>query len=148
MIKEANIPEWNIKLVVERNSFGLGLIEHLIYDEEYGDLMTRVLFKSKKGSDFVYGVQVTAANRPLIVNSLLQIVNETPEAVVGPETIKELQVLEQKSNGRIEAARGFHDDLVFATAHAVHARKELIKRGELEGREGENYGPKVSLATN
>jgi hypothetical protein len=72
MIKIINIPEWNIKLVIERNSFGLGLIEHLLYDEENGDLLSRILFKSKKGNDFVYGVQVTAANRPLIINSLLQ----------------------------------------------------------------------------
>jgi len=145
LIKVVNIPEWNIKLVVERNSFGLGLIEHMLYDEENGDLMARVMYKSKTRSEFVYGVQVTAANRPLIMNSLLQLVNETPENIIGPELIKELQVLEQKSNGRIEAARGFHDDVVFAAAHAVHARKELIKRGELEGRSDENYGPKISL---
>ena len=145
LIKVANIPEWNLKLVIERNSFGLGLIEHLLYDDEWGDLMTRILYKSKIRNEFVYGVQVTAANRPLIINTLLQLVNETPEAVVGPELIKELQVLEQKSNGRIEASRGFHDDVVFAAAHAVAARKELIKRGELEGRSDEKYGPKISL---
>ena len=145
LIKVVNIPEWNLKLVIERNSFGLGLIEHLLYDPDWGDLMARVLYKSKIRNDFVYGVQVTAANRPLIINALLQLVNEKPEAIVGPELIKELQVLEQKSNGRIEAARGFHDDVVFAASHAVYARKDLIKRGELEGNADENYGPKVSL---
>ena len=145
LIKIVNIPEWNIKLAIERNSFGLGLIEHLLYDEEYGELMGRVLYKSKIRNEYVYGIQVTAANRPLIINNLLQIVNETPEAIVGPELIKELQVLEQRSNGRIEAARGFHDDVVFAAAHAVSVRKELIKKGELEGSANEHYGPKVSL---
>ena len=145
LIKIVNIPEWNIKLVIERNSFGLGLIEHLLYDPENGDLMSRIMYKSRIRNELVYGVQVTAANRPLIVNSLLQKVNERPESVHGPYLIKELQVLEQKSNGRIEAARGFHDDVVFATAHAVSVRKELIKRGELAGSESENYGPKVSL---
>ena len=145
LIKVVNIPEWNLRLVIERNSFGLGLIEHLLYDQESGDLMARIMYKSKIRKEFVYGVQVTAANRPLIINSLLQKVNERPESVKGPYLIKELQVLEQKSNGRIEAARGFHDDVVFATAHAVSVRKELIKRGELAGNENENYGPKVSL---
>ena len=145
LIKIVNIPEWNIKLVIERNSFGLGLIEHLLYDPNNGDLMSRVMYKSRIRNEFVYGVQVTAANRPLIINALLQKVNERPESIHGANAIKELQVLEQRSNGRIEAARGFHDDVVFATAHAVAVRKTLIKKGELAGSESENYGPKVSL---
>ncbi len=144
LIEVVNIPEENLILGIERNSFGLGVIENLIYDEDLGDLFERILYKTEIRSELVHGVQVTAANRPLIVNTLVQKVNENPNIIKGEMLANELRGLEQKSNGRIEAARGLHDDVFFAAAHAVNIRKELIKQGRLEGK-NENYGIKINL---
>lgn len=132
MINDLLIDEDRIRLAIERNSYGLGVIEELIYDEEYGDLFTRIIYYSEVKKEMVPGLHTSPSTRPILINNLIQTVNETPESIRGPETINELRTLEQKANGRIEAARGFHDDLVMATAFAITVRKRLIKEGVLE----------------
>ena len=132
MINDLLIDEERIRLAIERNSYGLGVIEELLYDEEYGDLFNRIIYYSEVKRELVPGLHTSPSTRPILINNLIQTVNETPESIRGPELINELRTLEQKANGRIEAARGFHDDLVMATAFAITVRKRMIKEGLLE----------------
>jgi hypothetical protein len=148
MIDTLYIKEENIKLVIERNSFGLGVIEYLLYDEEHGDLFNRIMYYYEyKKDDWVPGIQTNAKTRPLIINSFVQQVNEHPDSIKGIILQSETRDLIQKSSGRIEADRGKHDDLIMATAFALYVRKLMIKSGELQVKGEGNFGPPIDITT-
>ena len=67
------------------------------------------------------GIAVTKSNRTQILDGLA--VEVETENVLFPAGIysEELCALEEKSNGRVEAAKGFHDDSCFSLAHSIKA---------------------------
>ena len=144
LIQTVRVPEENIRVIIERNSFGLGIIEYLMYDDEVGDLYNRIMYYTQKSNDWLPGLITSAGTRPLIINSLIQQVNEDPKSIKGALLQDELRTLVQKSNGRIEASGNNHDDLTFATAFTTYVRQLMIKNGEISVGNQEAQSIKIS----
>jgi len=146
LLNEIGIEESNIKLGIERNSYGLGIIEYLLYDEEYGDLYHRLIYQSRHNkTEWVPGINTTASTRPLIINSLVQHVNHHPESILCDTQQNELRTLVQKANGRIEADKNAHDDLTLASAFCTYLKNILIKNGEISV--GDETASRVNLSS-
>ena len=77
------------------------------------------------------GLNTNKTNREQMFNLLLSLVNTNPYHPQGNLLQEELRNLEQKSSGRIEAARGQHDDVVMAYNFTLLVRHEMIQRGEI-----------------
>lgn len=65
-----------------------------------------------------YGFLTTPITRPVIIANLVSIMRQTPQVECDVETLKEMSIFVKKENGRIEAEKGGHDDLVMALAIA------------------------------
>lgn len=126
-----NITEDDLVVVIERNSFGLGVIEDMIYDEDYD--YGSYLYWTELKNDRVPGMQTDATRREKMFNLLLSLVTENPKLVTGRLLQEELRNLEQKQSGRYEAAKGTHDDLVMAYNFTLFVRADMIKKGLLVG---------------
>jgi hypothetical protein len=72
-----------------------------------------------------------AGKRDQMFNYLMDVVNGNPEYLQGVGLIEEVRNLCQKTNGRIEASRGQHDDLVMAYVFTLYVRHHHIKDGIL-----------------
>lgn len=114
----------NSCIVIERNSYGLAIIQKLA---KKPSTRMRLFYedksKSKPGEGFkaisdnkqrVYGIDTTPKSRDVMIDMLFKIVNEHPEDVVLPNINKELKTMERKNTGKIEHAEGCHDDNVFS----------------------------------
>ena len=124
-------------VAVERNSIGKAVVEELLYDEssfDYGEYLFGEFINDEK----VYGIYTSNSGsamnpgkRDKMFQMLMTFVNEQPFKLHGRLLINELRNLEQKQNGRIEASKNQHDDVVMAWNFCLYARDQLIKRGEL-----------------
>jgi len=138
----------NFQVIIERNNVGKAIIEDLVYAGDDEMNYTDLLFKEKApGQDkdqidpeMVYGIwtsnsrravssQMQGGKRDKMFTYLTRMVNEHPDYIQSNELQKELRNLVSKQNGRIEAARSQHDDLVMAYNFCLYAREILIKSG-------------------
>lgn len=138
----------NFKVVVERNNVGKAIIEELVYAHEEDMDYTQFLFEERAPGqkedtiepDMVYGIwtsggrknvasQMQSGKRDKMFTYLNRVVNANPEYIQSSELQKELRNLVQKPNGRIEATRGQHDDLVMAYNFCLYVRELFIKDG-------------------
>jgi hypothetical protein len=127
----------SLVVAVERNSIGKAVVEELLYDEssfDYGEYLFGEFINDEK----VYGIYTSNSGsamnpgkRDKMFQMLMTFVNEQPFKLHGRLLINELRNLEQKQNGRIEASKNQHDDVVMAWNFCLYARDQLIKRGEL-----------------
>jgi len=117
----------NLRVVIERNSFGLGTIEEIIYDDSYD--YDNFLYYGTVRNERVPGIATNKQTREQMFNLLLSKVNENPKGIPGPLLQEELRNLEQKSNGRFEASTGTHDDIIMAWNFTLFVRHELIQSG-------------------
>ena len=127
-------------VVIERNSIGKETLEELIYDESEFDFEI-YLFKEQVGTgnnkEWVPGLYTSNSGkmgqgkRDKMFNMLMTYANENPYSIHGRRLIDELRNLEQKTNGRIEAGRGHHDDVIMAWNFCLYARRYLIETGQL-----------------
>ena len=117
----------NSILVIERNSYGLNIVqslmkEPLIEPRIYRETRERPGEKTqkdgfvvrKKTKSIVYGVDTTAESRKLMYDLLMTIVNEEYDSIISPELYEDINRLERKKNGKIEASEGAHDDCLMA----------------------------------
>jgi len=106
-------------IVIESNSYGNQVIEH-VNNSNYSTRM----YKEKRGVDTqVPGLSTTAKSRPLMIDALYSYVTQFPETVKSERLALELTSLVSKTNGRIEADSGCHDDLAFSAALCYYVRK-------------------------
>ena len=127
-----NLDEDNFKVIIERNSIGLSIIEEMIYDDEY-DYSSFIYKTEIRKGEKSYGIATKKDTREKMFDLLLSLINESPSRAKGPLFQEELRNLEQRSTGRIEAARGSHDDIIMATNFCFFVRDELIKKGVISG---------------
>ena len=125
-----------LSTIIERNSFGIGIIEEVIFSEapktfkyEFEEFLH--FTKTKSTGDRVPGIMTNKTNREQMFNLLLSILNTNPTLAQGKELQNELRTLEQKSSGRFEASSGKHDDIIMAYNFTLWLRHELINDGEL-----------------
>lgn len=72
-----------------------------------------------------YGIPINKATRPIMLELLQQEVYNNPSCFRIKELVKEISVLERDKTGRIEAASGMHDDLIFAYLYARYALSNI-----------------------
>jgi len=126
-----------LKVIIERNSFGKGVVEALVYEDD-GELESYVWMDQYKSGEFVYGFwtgnagKMGSGRRDMMFSELMNHVNGYPELIHSNELISELRDLVQLQSGRIEAAKGRHDDTVMAYNFCLFVRRQMIKNGELE----------------
>lgn len=106
--------------VVEKNSYGLTVIEHLV-SQQYSFVYTKTVF-DKVANVFKdeYGFYTSASTRPLLLSKVQDFVNNKKMVVIDSRLQQEINSFIYK-NGRPEAAPNAHDDLVMATALALMA---------------------------
>ena len=126
--------------IIERNSFGKGVVEELVYNDpllDDFDYESYVWKDQYADGESVYGFwtgnsgKMGAGRRDQMFSELMNFVNDHPHFFHSKEIIDDLRHLEQKTTGRIEAAKGQHDDVVMALNFCLYVRKTKIQSGEL-----------------
>ena len=141
----------NLNVVIERNSIGKETVEELIYDDSNFDYEEYLFYETTEQGEKVPGLYTSNSGkmgqgkRDKMFNMLMTYVNEKAFTISGPLLMDELRNLEQKVNGRIEASRNQHDDVVMAWNFCLFARRYHIDRGQLFVK-GESKGQ--ALTTN
>jgi len=118
--------------IIERNSFGLGVVEELIFDDGGFDYESFLYRYTLSNGDKIPGIQTNAKSRDMMFNLLLSNINEMPERARTTLFQEELRNLEQKTNGKFEASSGAHDDVILSYAFCLYVRHELINEGIIE----------------
>lgn len=117
----------NSLLVVERNSYGLNILQSLMKDpkieprmykekrEPLGEKKQKDGFVVRKNSDtIIYGVETTSKSRNQMFDMLTEIVELEYDKIVSPHVYKDICSLERKRNGKIEHTASGHDDSLMA----------------------------------
>ena len=106
-------------MVAESNSYGLSIIESLI-GAGYANLYRRTQFdKMAKRWKEELGFVTSVATRPVILSRLHKFVSEERLAINDDRMKAEMNTFVYDSRGKPQAARGKHDDMVFAWALAL-----------------------------
>ncbi len=106
-------------LAVERNNHGAALLVHLrhtTYQEIY----------DQDGDD---GWLTSKASRPVMIESLAEVMAESPELFRSARLWNECRTFVRTVNGTTGAAPGAHDDCVMAMGIALAVRDELAAKG-------------------
>lgn len=110
------IIENNIDTLIEyvKNS----TMRHMLYFEPVKKVTSETRKKgitvSSNSQNIVYGITTTAQNRPKYFDILFEYVRNNKELICCQEMIEEIECLEYKTDTRIEATAGTHDDVIFA----------------------------------
>jgi hypothetical protein len=128
-------------LIIERNSYGLNIIQSLekiasIEKRMYGEDATvkgeKTLLNGsvirKKRRKYKYGVDTTSKSRKMMFDLLPRLVDEEPHIFKSPHIYSDLRNLIQDSRGRIDHRKGTHDDSLMSYLlfrYALHAGKTL-----------------------
>lgn len=111
-------------IICERNTIGNNLIDWLYNVLEYENL-----WADDKGD---IGFQVTARNRDSILAELEEAVRTDLVKINSSRTVDELFTFVITENGKVEAEKNCHDDLVMSLALAVHCYRNLLDSTPLE----------------
>ena len=116
---------YNIAHVIcERNTIGNNLIDWLFNINEYENL-----WMDQRGD---IGFQTTAKNRETILADLEEALRTESIKINSKRTVDELMTFIIKDNGKAQAEKGHHDDLIMSLALAVHCYKNLIEEGNID----------------
>ena len=124
-------------LIIERNSMGDGIIDHLLhspisnrlYFDKNKDLVEEnmranesieSILKKQTSIKTYYGVYTSNQSRDDMMAILARHVNEYKEKFVSHNVIRDLSRLIRKPNGRVEAGPGFHDDSIMSYLIALY----------------------------
>ena len=106
-------------IVVESNSYGNQVVEQLNNSE-----FSFMIYKEKRGKQTVLpGLSTNTKTRPLMIDALYSYITQYPECVKSQRLALELTGLVTKTNGRVEADTGCHDDLALSTSCVFYVRK-------------------------
>lgn len=124
-------------IIIERNSVGDGIVDHLLhspiasrlYFDKSKDLVEEtsrsnetiesMLRKQAQKKKF-YGVYTGSQSRDDMFAILARHVNEYKEKFITKNVIRDLSRLIRKPNGKIEAGAGFHDDSIMSYLIALY----------------------------
>ncbi len=106
-------------IVVESNSYGNQVVEQLNNSE-----FSFMIYKEKRGKQTILpGLSTNSKTRPLMIDALYSYVTQYPECIKSERLALELTGLVTKTNGRVEADTGCHDDLALSTSCVFYVRK-------------------------
>lgn len=125
LIVEETAKHFNALVVVENNSYGLSVLEHL-EKAEYPFIYRKVKF-DKIADKFLQtlGFHTTAQTRPFLLAKLQKYVNERKINIIDPRLQFEINTFVYSANGRPEASGKKHDDIIFATALALQGLDQV-----------------------
>jgi hypothetical protein len=134
----------NALLIIERNSYGLNLLQYFMKNknieprmiqeerESLGEKTQKDGFTVKrKTKNIIYGIDTNQKTRKLMFELLPEIVDNEYERIVSPRLYEDIAGLERKRNGKIEHSATSHDDnlmsyLIFR--YALHYGSSLKNR--------------------
>ena len=133
----------NAEIAIERNNEGGTVIMALKIANQYGNIYTHKDWWKRdwQNTRFIEGFMTTLKTRPIALNRIRWIVAKNPELIHDIIFIGEaISFVFNETNGKPEAVKGAHDDLVFANAIAYVVRQ--IRGGYItpEQLRGESYG--------
>ena len=111
-------------VICERNTIGNNLIDWLYNVYEYENMWC-----DEKGD---LGFQVTARNRESILADMEEALRTDTIKINSIRTCDELMTFIVNEQGKAEAEKNYHDDLIMSLALAVHAYKHLIDTNTIE----------------
>ncbi|GGJ77164.1 hypothetical protein GGR02_003028 [Anoxybacillus voinovskiensis] len=113
-------------ICVERNSYGLPLLERLRKDYGYLNLLKQKVFDQKGKRKMQLGFQTTNTTKPIIINDMKEMFELGMINIECVRTLEEMKIYQEDAKGRTNAKKGVknHDDLVIAVAMAVQAMKQ------------------------
>jgi len=125
LIVEETAKRFNALVVIESNSYGLSILEHL-EKMEYPYIYRKVKFdKMTDKYTQSLGFQTTAQTRPFLLAKLQKYVNERKIQINDLRLQYEINTFIYSSNGRPEASGKRHDDIIFATALALQGLDQV-----------------------
>jgi len=130
----------NVVIIENTGGFGLTVLNELQFDtsKRYN------LYYEKDKNRINYGLRTTSISRPMMIDAMYEIISEHPEVVVSDRLASELIGLVDKGN-KIQADKGFNDDLVMAYAFVCYVRKykpEFIQSFDFT--DDDSYGGSIS----
>lgn len=105
-------------IVVERNSYGNQIAEHL----DRGNFSVS-LYKQHIGEQIKTGLGTDIKTRPLMIDALYSYVSQYPQMVKSKRLALELIGLVTKKNGKVEADDNSNDDLAITLSFCAYVRK-------------------------
>jgi hypothetical protein len=134
----------NAILIIERNSYGLNLLQYFMKDriieprmvqeerETLGEKTQKDGFTVKrKTKNIMYGIDTNVKTRKLMFELLPEIIDTEYDKIISPRLYEDIAGLEKKKNGKIEHSVTSHDDnlmsyLIFR--YALHYGNSLKNR--------------------
>lgn len=112
-------------LCVERNSYGLPLLEKLRKEYNYMNLLKQKIFDQKGKKKLQLGFMTTTTTKPIIINDLKENFELGMINIECIETLEEMKIY-QENKGKMGNKKGanLHDDLVIAVAMACQSMKQ------------------------
>lgn len=117
----------NSLLVIEKNSYGLNIIQSLMKDPQIEPRMYREtkdapaekkmangFVVKKKTNTISYGVDTNNVTRKQMLDMLPEIVDTEYDKFISPNIYNDLATLERKKTGKIEHSASGHDDTLMA----------------------------------
>lgn len=112
-------------LCVERNSYGLPLLEKLRKEYNYMNLLKQKVFDQKGKKRLQLGFMTTNVTKPIIINDLKENFELGLINIECIDTLEEMKIY-QDNNGKMGNKRGanLNDDLVISVAMSCQAMKQ------------------------
>ncbi|MBE2924753.1 DNA packaging protein [Anoxybacillus flavithermus] len=112
-------------ICVERNSYGLPLLERLRKEYEYMNLLKQKVFDQRGKRKMQLGFQTTNVTKPIIINDMKEMFELGLINIECVRTLEEMKIYQEK-NGKMGNKKGQnnHDDLVISVAMACQAMKQ------------------------
>lgn len=111
-------------LVVERNSYGLPLLERLRREYQYMNLYKHKIFNERGKKVMQLGWSTTAVSKSILITDFKEMFELGSINLNCRETLEQMQIFQEK-DGKLNNKRGDnnHDDLVISSALAVQGIK-------------------------
>jgi len=107
------------KIVPERNGIGANLVTELFERQEYENLWL--------DDRSELGINITSTNNQVYLSNMEEAIRNRRITINSDRLVKELLAFEINENGKVEAAKGHHDDLISALKLAVIGYVEIAK---------------------
>lgn len=109
-------------LFIESNNYGKGVIDIIVdvipkniyYEYKIQDKDKTKVNPSTVTRSISYGISTTGSSRPLMMDALKEIINDTPEQIVSQDIYENIKGLVYTKAEKIEHDDGMHDDVLFA----------------------------------
>ena len=141
-----------IILSIENNTIGRAPIEHLLNHTDFPYHMFMFKQNSKDPYDDKFGITTTGTSKPVLLGTLLELVNDYPENICSSRLIGQFGSLHRTSGGTIKSSS--YSDLAMASSFCAYARKykalEILPKihftsRELESKKFDNFKQVINI---